>query len=340
MQLTYHYTLFYSSNFYFDTLTEDEDVRRYIQENALIFRENLHKECGGTCTETSETKVIVYISIRSTYFSLTWSTNESYSLEVSNKGVYPYQSGQHPHVLFLGNPVAVEISAETVYGARHALETLSQLIASYQLLSKQEKSDKYGLVMVGAARIKDHPVYPHRGLLLDTARNFLTLESIKRQLDAMAASKLNVLHWHATDSQSFPLESKRVPHLSKYGAYSQDNVYSAQQIEEVIRYARIRGVRVIIEIDTPAHAGNGWQWGNELGLGDLAVCVNQQPWRSYCIQPPCGQLNPVNKNVYKVLGDLYRDLLDLLPQNEVFHMGGDEVRYVYETPLKLHASSF
>lgn len=80
-----------------------------------------------------------------------------------------------------------------------------------------------------------------------------------------------------------------------------------------------------MEIDAPAHAGSGWQWGPYAQLGDLVVCFNKMPWRSYCIQPPCGQLNPINPNTYKVLGQLYRELLALLPKGEVFHMGGDEV---------------
>jgi hexosaminidase len=54
--------------------------------------------------------------------------------------------------------------------------------------------------------------------------------------------------------------------------------------------------------------------------------VNQQPWRKYCIQPPCGQLNPTNPNLYRVLRDLYRDILDVFPLGEAFHMGGDEVQ--------------
>lgn len=92
-----------------------------------------------------------------------------------------------------------------------------------------------------------------------------------------------------------------------------------------MNYAKFRGIRVIMEFDSPAHAGNGFQWGPEYGMGDLAVCVNQQPWRSYCIEPPCGQLNPVNPNLYKVLKDIYLDIYDMIEPDELFHMGGDEV---------------
>jgi hexosaminidase len=56
------------------------------------------------------------------------------------------------------------------------------------------------------------------------------------------------------------------------------------------------------ELDSPAHAGNGWDWGVSQGLGDLALCVNAEPWNNFCGQPPCGQLNPLNPNTFIVLG--------------------------------------
>lgn len=181
--------------------------------------------------------------------------------------------------------------------------------------------------MVASVELKDYPKFPHRGLLLDTARNFLPLEDIERTIDGMAASKLNVLHWHATDAQSFPLEMPTVPQLTRYGAYSPKHIYSPTDVKHIIEYAKHRGVRVIIEIDAPSHAGNGWNWGPKYGLGDLAVCVNKQPWRYYCIQPPCGQLNPANPQLFDILRDVYHDLVEVLPHRETIHMGGDEVRH-------------
>lgn len=108
--------------------------------------------------------------------------------------------------------MTAEIISDTIYGARHGLETLLQLIAPYRLRGTERR---LALVMVATARIRDKPFYKHRGLLLDTARNFLPMATIKRQLDGMASVKLNVFHWHITDTQSFPLESQRVPQLSK-----------------------------------------------------------------------------------------------------------------------------
>lgn len=69
--------------------------------------------------------------------------------------------------------------------------------------------------MVSSARVVDKPLFNHRGVLLDTSRNFMPVNIIKRTLDGMAASKLNVFHWHATDSHSFPLEIPQVPQLQR-----------------------------------------------------------------------------------------------------------------------------
>lgn len=111
---------------------------------------------------------------------------------------------------FIGDEVTIDINSDTIFGARHGLETLLQLVAPYRVHGR-----RLGLVMVANAQIRDKPFYRHRGLLLDTARNFLPVDVIKKQLDGMASTKLNVFHWHATDSQSFPLESERVPQLSR-----------------------------------------------------------------------------------------------------------------------------
>lgn len=111
----------------------------------------------------------------------------------------------------------------------------------------------------------------------------------------------------------------------RYGAYSFDKIYKPTDILYLLHYARLRGIRILLEVDAPSHAGNGWQWGPQASLGNLAVCINKTPWRSYCIQPPCGQLNPVNDNLYGVLGDLFQDIISLFPKHQPFHMGGDEV---------------
>jgi len=66
-------------------------------------------------------------------------------------------------------------------------------------------------------------------------------------------NKMNVMHWHITDDQSFPLEVKSFPNITKHGAYSDKEHYTADDISKIINYALMRGVRVIPEFDTPGH---------------------------------------------------------------------------------------
>ncbi|XP_058448990.1 chitooligosaccharidolytic beta-N-acetylglucosaminidase [Malaya genurostris] len=281
----------------------DAEVRSYLNHTQRIFVKTLLEECERNCSHNAPTNVFVSVKVRIGETSLSWTTNESYELHI---GTYE-------------DNVEVIVIAQTIFGARHALETLSQLV------TPKSYSDGNCLLIISAAHISDAPVYSHRGFLLDTARNFIPMNAIKRQIDGMASVKLNVLHWHVTDSQSFPLELVSLPLVTTYGAYSDKEVYSQQDVREIVSYAKHRGVRVILEFDAPAHAGNGWQWAPSAGLGNLSVCINEQPWRKLCIEPPCGQLNPANPNLYTVLQKVYSEFANLIPPGEILHMGGDEV---------------
>ena len=144
------------------------------------------------------------------------------------------------------------IVAENYFGARHGLETLSQLIVHDDLNGQ--------IKMARDAHIEDGPAYPYRGILLDTSRNFIDKETILRTIEGMGMSKLNTFHWHITDSHSFPYVSKTWPQLSKYGAYSSRKVYTNQDIKEIMEFGLLNGVRILPEFDAPAHVGEGWQW--------------------------------------------------------------------------------
>merc|ERR1739840_33991 len=80
-------------------------------------------------------------------------------------------------------------------------------------------------------------------------------------MDTMATNKLNTFHWHISDAASFPMYSQRQPQMTYYGAYSPRKVYYPQDIREIVEYANQRGIRVIPELDAPAHAGAGWNLG-------------------------------------------------------------------------------
>lgn len=125
------------------------------------------------------------------------------------------------------------------------------------------------VAVIREAYIVDGPVYPYRGVLLDTARNFVDKRTILRTIEAMSMSKLNTFHWHITDSQSFPYVSATYPKLSKYGAYTPSKIYSHEDVKEIVEFGLLRGVRVLPEFDAPAHVGEGWQWVNYLFLINL-----------------------------------------------------------------------
>ncbi|KAL9896426.1 chitooligosaccharidolytic beta-N-acetylglucosaminidase-like isoform 1-T2 [Glossina fuscipes fuscipes] len=226
---------------------------------------------------------------------LTLNTDESYTLNVTKED----------------NFIIADIRAKNFFGIRHGLETLSQLIVYDDI--------KHELQILGNVSLSDKPAFKWRGLMLDTARHFYSVKSIKRTLDAMAMVKLNTFHWHIIDSQSFPMEIKARPELHKLGAYSQRKVYTHRDITEIVEYGRQRGIRIMPEFDAPAHVCEGWQ--NKISA---TACFKATPWSNYCPEPPCGQLDPTINDTYSVLQDIYQDMFNLFDP-DVFHMGGDEV---------------
>lgn len=204
-----------------------------------------------------------------------------------------------------------------MFGARNALETLSQLITFFKT-----ETGAHGLMIATVVTIEDRPKFIHRGLLIDTARNYMAVKSLKRQLDAMAASKMNVFHWHMTDSQSFPLELNTQKFLSIKGAFSAEQVYTTQDVKDIKEYALLRGIRLIVEVDIPSHLGYGWQWGSRV---KLIICLNHKPWQKHCVEPPCGQFNLANSYIYSVLLGVYQELFNVLSPDEYTHVGGSDV---------------
>jgi len=196
------------------------------------------------------------------------------------------------------------LSAPTVVGALRGLETLLQLL----------DADRRGYFFPGV-QIDDHPRFPWRGLLIDVARHFHTMEVLKRNLDAMAAVKMNVLHWHLTEDQGFRVESKKFPKLHQLG--SDGNYYTQEQVKEIITYARDRGIRVVPEFDIPGHS-TSWLVGYpELGSAPGPYTIERRPG----IFEPA--LDPTREDVYKFLETFLGEMAALFP-DEYLHIGGDE----------------
>jgi len=170
--------------------------------------------------------------------------------------------------------------------------------------------------IINATVVRDAPRFHHRGLLIDTARHFLPVSVIMGQLDAMEQAKLNVLHWHLVDDQSFPLQSAAVPSLSLEGAFAVEAVYSPQDVAAVVAYAHARGIRIIPEIDTPGHTRS---WGR----GDLRLLTECHDERG---QPTgeVGPLDPTRQHTYTVLWRVLQEVSAHFPDSYM-HLGGDEV---------------
>ena len=196
------------------------------------------------------------------------------------------------------------LSAPTVVGAIRGLETVLQLL----------DADRNGYFLPGV-QIDDRPRFPWRGLLIDVARHFQTMEVLKRNLDAMAAVKLNVLHWHLTEDQGFRVESKKFPKLHQLG--SDGNYYTQEQVKEIIAYARDRGIRVVPEFDMPGHS-TSWLVGHpELGSAPGPYTIERRPG----IFEPA--LDPTREDVYKFLDTFLGEMAALFP-DDYLHIGGDE----------------
>jgi hexosaminidase len=197
------------------------------------------------------------------------------------------------------------LTAPTTLGVMRGLQTFLQLV----------ETTPQGFA-VPAVVIEDKPRFPWRGLMIDSGRHFIPVEVIKRNLDAMAAVKLNVLHWHLSENQGFRVESKRFPKLQGMG--SDGLFYTQVQVREIIAYARDRGIRVVPEFDMPGHS-TAWF----VGYPELASAPGP-----YSIERKWGvfdpAMDPTRESTYNFLDAFIGEMAGLFP-DQFFHIGGDEV---------------
>ncbi len=196
------------------------------------------------------------------------------------------------------------LDAPTVIGAVRGLETFLQLLGGDQ--------EGYFIPVVN---VEDRPRFPWRGLMIDVCRHWQPMEVIKRNLDAMAAVKLNVLHLHLTEDQGFRIESKKFPELHEKG--SDGLFFTQEQMREIIEYARMRGIRVVPEFDMPGHASSWLASHPELGSQPGPYQIE----RRWGIFDPV--LDPTNEALYKLLEGFLGEMAKLFPDPYI-HIGGNE----------------
>jgi len=202
-------------------------------------------------------------------------------------------------------PQQARIAAATPVGALHGIETFLQLVGPGP-----------GGFAVPALRIEDKPRFAWRGLMIDVSRHFLPVEAIERNLDGMAAVKLNVLHWHLSDDQGFRVESRRFPKLQQLAS---DGLYYTQdQVRRVIAYAREHGIRVVPEFDMPGHSTAWFAAYPELASAPGPYHIE----RGFGVFDPC--MDPSREPTFRFLDAFIGEMAALFP-DEYFHTGGDEV---------------
>ena len=230
--------------------------------------------------------------------------NESASMTVSVERVGELRLGEDESYTLEIDQDRVRLTAETDLGALRGLETFLQLL----------RPDRGGFSLP-AGVIDDRPRFPWRGLMIDSSRHFMPLDVIQRNLDGMAAVKLNVLHWHLVDDQGFRVESLTRPKLHELG--SDGDFYTHAQIREVLDYAADRGIRVVPEFDLPGHATAWLTAYPELGSAPGPYEIE----RSWGIFDPT--VDPTREETYSFLDAFMGEMSELF-DDEFIHIGGDE----------------
>lgn len=214
------------------------------------------------------------------------------------------------------------LQADNTIGALHGMETI------LQLLSIDE-----GGYYFPALRLDDAPRFAWRGLMIDVARHFIPVDNLKRNIDAMAAVKMNVLHLHLSDDQGFRVESKIFPKLQ--GAGSGGEFYSQYEIRELIGYGEERGILIVPEFDMPGHASSWFAGYPELATqpGSYTPGWPLKIDRSHPAGPmelmklvqtaPLPTMSPTKETVYGFLDRFIAEMTALFP-SPYFHMGADE----------------
>jgi hexosaminidase len=195
------------------------------------------------------------------------------------------------------------LRAATVVGALRGLETFLQLL----------EGDREGFYLP-AVSINDRPRFRWRGLLIDIGRHFEPMEVVKRNLDAMAAVKLNVFHWHLTEDQGFRIESKKFPRLHQMGSDGLLHAGAGARGHRLRRRARhTRRARV-----RHARPRDLWLVGHpELGSAPGPYTIERKPG---IFEPT---LDPTREEVYKFLDAFFGEMAALFP-DAYMHIGGDE----------------
>jgi len=222
------------------------------------------------------------------------------------------------HALVIDGDQVLVRAAEPA-GVARGLTTLLQLAAA-------RAPDGAGAIRVPGARILDAPRYAWRGLSFDLARAYFTADEIRRVIDLLALYKLNVLHLHLTDDQSWRLAAGRPTAAPESGAA----FYGDQDLCALAAYAAERFVTIVPEVDTPGHASALVRLHPELDTGRNQVEYELPPGRKHRTV----WLDPELPVTFELIEQVLADLAAIFPSPYI-HIGGDEP---HGMPHELYAS--
>lgn len=233
-------------------------------------------------------------------------------------------SGMNPEAYKLSvGKNGIKIEASSAAGIFYGIQTLRQIINENKTVEQLE--------------ISDSPAFAWRSFMLDEGRYFKGKEVVKQLMDEMARLKMNTFHWHLTDDQGWRIEIKKYPKLTEVGAVRDSTqiggfdskrydskphggFYTQDEIKEIVAYATERHITIVPEFEIPGHASASiaaYPWLGTTGKQTKVPC-------RFGVQYEV--LNVANPKTIEFIDDVMDEIIALFP-GEVFHIGGDEVRY-------------
>lgn len=213
----------------------------------------------------------------------------------------------------------VKIMANKVNGISRGVQTLRQLLPA-----DIEKSTVVTGVnwTIPALTIEDKPENSYRGLMIDVARHFFTVDEVKRQIDNAALYKINRVHLHLSDDQGWRLEIKKYPDLTLIGGSTEvgggkGGYYTQEQFKDIINYASERYVEIIPEFDMPGHinaALASYGFLNPDGKRKPLYTGTKVGFSSFMAH---------SEETYKFIDDVFREVSEI-SSSKYLHIGGDE----------------
>ncbi len=213
----------------------------------------------------------------------------------------------------------VTLTAVKPEGLFRGVQTLRQIISS-----SKESSTSDMEIKIPAGTISDYPRFPWRGVMLDVARHFFSVDDVKKIIDLISYYKINRLHIHLTDDQGWRIQIDSYPNLTLYGGSKQvggesAGYYTKSDYSEIVKYAKERYITVIPEIDMPSHSNAAlasYPFLNCDGISPSLYDGTEVGFSSLCTK---------KDSTYIFINDVIREIAQLTPGSYI-HIGGDEAK--------------